>query len=321
MVAGVRITHPDKLMFPELGLTKLDIARYYESVAPRMMPHVRGRPLTLVFCPTGVGDGCTYLRHAKVWGPKAIRRVKIREKTKVGEYMVVDTIEALVSLAQMNVMEIHTWNSTVDHLEKPDRIVLDLDPGSRVKWTSVVSAARRVREVLSRLRLDAWVETTGGRGLHVVVPIVPERSWSQCLEFARAIAALMVEEDSDRYTSDFRKQGREDKILIDYLRNNRTNTSICAFSVRARAGAPVSVPMEWNDLRPLLQPAKLNVTAIDRFYTGRRCVRSYWRTRDSDYNSPREDSRYRGNDLPRQTSGRGGTGTRPRCDDLFARPA
>jgi bifunctional non-homologous end joining protein LigD len=207
--------------------------------------------------------------------------VKIREKTKVGEYMVVDTVEALVSLAQMNVMEIHTWNSTVEHLEQPDRIVLDLDPGDHVTWSDVVAAAKRVREVLSRLRLDAWVKTTGGRGLHVVVPIVPEHSWSRCLEFARAIALLMVEQDPDRYTSNFRKQGREGKILIDYLRNNRTNTSICAFSVRARSGAPVSVPIEWKDLRPPLEPAQLGITSLAEILRRRRsdAWRGYWQTR------------------------------------------
>ena len=127
VVSAVRITHPDKLMFPELGLTKIDIARYYDFVAARMLPHLAGRPLTLVFCPSGVGEGCTYLRHSKIWGPRAIKRVKIREKTKIGEYMVVDSVEGLISLAQMNVMEIHTWNSTVDRLEQPDRIVIDLE--------------------------------------------------------------------------------------------------------------------------------------------------------------------------------------------------
>src|SRR5688572_16236863 len=111
-------------MFPELGLSKLDIAQYYADVGRWMLPHLKGRPLTLVFCPTGVGEGCRYLRHTKVWGPKAIRRVRIQEKTKVGEYMVVDTLEGLVSLAQMNVLEIHTWNSTMDRVDQPDRIVL-----------------------------------------------------------------------------------------------------------------------------------------------------------------------------------------------------
>lgn len=281
VVAGVRISHPDKLMFPELGLTKLDIARYYESVGHVMLPHLKGRPLTLVFCPTGVGEGCTYLRHSKVWGPKAIRRVKIQEKTKVGEYMVVDTLEGLVSLAQMNVLEIHTWNSTVEHLEQPDRIVLDLDPGTRVTWPQVIAAAKDVRKMLASINLKAWVKTTGGRGLHVVVPLVPDAEWSECLEFAHALANILVEQAPDIYTTDFRKTGRDDKILIDYLRNNRTNTSICAFAVRARAGAPVSMPIDWADLKPSLKPDRFTVLSV-RNFVGRRRVdpwRDYPRAR------------------------------------------
>jgi bifunctional non-homologous end joining protein LigD len=270
VVGGVRITHPEKLMFPELGLTKLDVAKYYASVGRWMLPHLRGRPLTLVFCPTGVGKGCTYLRHTKLWGPKPIRRVKIQEKTKIGEYMVVDTLEALVSLAQMNVLEIHTWNSAVDHLERPNRVVLDLDPGDEVTWARVVTAARAVRKTLAALGLRAWIKTTGGRGLHVVVPIVPENEWSDCLEFARAIAAVMVDHDPARYTMDFRKAGREDKILIDYLRNNRTNTSVCAFSVRARDRGPVSMPIDWVDLKASLAPERFNVRTVPGYLAKRR---------------------------------------------------
>ena len=271
IVAGVRITHPDKLMFPRLGLTKLDIAKYYESIAERMLPHLKGRPLTLVFCPTGVGEGCTYLRHTKLWGPKAIRRVKIQEKTKLGEYMVVDNLEGLISLAQMNVLEIHTWNTTVDHLEQPDRIVLDLDPGKDVTWPQVATAAKEVRKLLAAAGLRSWIKTTGGRGLHVVVPIVPDCDWSECLEFARAIASLMEEEHPATYTTDFRKAGRDNKILVDYLRNNRTNTSICAFAVRAREGAPVSMPIGWGDLKPSLDPGRFNVGTA-RAHAARRRV-------------------------------------------------
>jgi bifunctional non-homologous end joining protein LigD len=281
VVAGVRITHPDKLMFPELGLTKLDIAKYYESVGTRMLPHLKGRPLTLVFCPTGVAKGCTYLRHTKVWGPKAIRRVKIQEKTKIGEYMVVDTLEGLVSLAQMNVLEIHTWNSVIDRVEQPDRIVLDLDPGHQVTWPQVIAAARQVQKVLTTAGLKAWLKTTGGRGLHIVVPLAPTRDWSECLEFSRAIAEVMVEHDPSMYTTDFRKAGRERKILIDYLRNNRTNTSICAFSVRAREGAPVSMPIAWADLKPLLKPERFTVTSTQTYLTRRRDDpwREYWKSK------------------------------------------
>jgi bifunctional non-homologous end joining protein LigD len=269
IVAGVRITHPDKLMFPELGLTKLDIAKYYESIGARMLPHLKGRPLTLVFCPTGVGKGCTYLRHTKVWGPKAIRRVKIQEKTKVGEYMVVDTLEGLVSLAQMNVLEIHTWNSVIDRVEQPNRIVLDLDPGQQITWPQVIAAAKQVQKLLMTVGLKAWLKTTGGRGLHVVVPLAPNHDWSECLEFAHAIAQVMVEHDPTMYTTDFRKAGRERKILIDYLRNNRTNTSICAFSVRARDGAPVSMPIAWADLKASLKPQRFTVVSSPAYLARR----------------------------------------------------
>jgi bifunctional non-homologous end joining protein LigD len=268
-------------MFPGLGLTKLDIARYDEFVAPLMLPHLRGRPLTLVFCPSGVGEGCRYLRHSKVWGPRVIRRVKIQEKTKVGEYMVVDSIEGLISLAQMNVMEIHTWNATVDALEKPDRLVLDLDPGRNVKWPQVIAGAKLLRTMLSALGLKTWIKTTGGRGLHVVVPIVPEHDWSYCLEFARAVASLMAERDASRYTTDFRKAGRENKILVDYLRNNRTNTSICAYSVRAREGAPVSMPIAWRDLTPALRPERFSVKTVRSYLARRRADpwQDFWRTK------------------------------------------
>jgi bifunctional non-homologous end joining protein LigD len=281
VVAGVRITHADKLMFPDLGLTKGDIAAYYAAIGRWMLPHLRGRPLTLVFCPTGVGKGCTYLRHTKVWGPSAIRRVKIQEKTKVGEYMIVDTLEALVSLAQMNVLEIHTWNSTIDRVDQPDRIILDLDPGKRVTWAQVVAAAKDVRALLTAVRLKTWVKTTGGRGLHVVLPIVADHDWSECLEFARAIANLMVEQRPERYTTDFRKAGRDDKILIDYLRNNRTNTSICAFSVRTRAGAPVSMPIDWADLTASLKPQRFTVQSAAAYLAKRRVDpwRDYWKSK------------------------------------------
>ncbi|HZL92483.1 MAG TPA: non-homologous end-joining DNA ligase, partial [Vicinamibacterales bacterium] len=225
-VAGIGISHSDRLIYPDLGITKIQLARYYEAVGPWMLPHVARRPLTLVHCPGGVAAPCNYLRHAKAWGPNALRRVRIREKTKVGEYLVADSIEALVSLAQMGIVEIHTWNSTDDDVEHPNRIILDLDPGPEVTWHQVVTAARLVRDVLTTLGLASWAKTTGGRGLHVVVPVKPERDWSVCLAFARDVAEAIARTDAELYTTTFAKAGREDKLLIDYLRNNRTNTSV-----------------------------------------------------------------------------------------------
>ena len=247
-VAGVRLSHPDRVIYPDVGLTKRDIARYYERIEAWIVPHVQGRPLTLVHCPEGIGGPCRYLKHASAWGPSALRRVKIREKTKTGEYLVADSLAAVVALAQMNIVEIHTWNSTADDVECPNRLVWDLDPGPDVTWPQTVAAARLLREVLDTLELASWVKTTGGRGLHVVVPITPTLNWAECLTFARGVGELLVRATPALYTTSFPKRGRERKILIDYLRNNRTNTSICAYSPRARPGAPVSVPVAWEEL-------------------------------------------------------------------------
>src|SRR5438094_1358721 len=160
VVAGVGISHPDRVLFPDPKTTKLDLAHYYESVADWLLPHVVDRPLTLVRCPTGVGaasgkrgDECFFMKHSKVWAPPALRRVRVREKTKIGEYLIADSIAALVSLVQMDVLEIHTWNSKFTHVERPDRLVIDLDPGDGVGWPAIVDAARLVRKMLGGLDL------------------------------------------------------------------------------------------------------------------------------------------------------------------------
>ena len=247
-VAGVRISHPDRLIYPDLAISKMQLARYYERIADWIVPHVAGRPLTLVHCAAGIAAPCTFLKHAKAWGPSALRRVRIQEKTKLGEYLVADSIEAVVSLAQMGIVEIHTWNSTADDIERPNRLVWDLDPGPHVSWKQVVRGAEFVRDVLQTLGVTSWVKTTGGRGLHVVVPLKRKRPVSECLTFSRAVSEAIAKTDPRSYTTAFAKAGRERQILIDYLRNNRTNTSVCAFSPRVRADATVSMPLGWDDL-------------------------------------------------------------------------
>jgi bifunctional non-homologous end joining protein LigD len=278
-VAGVRISHPDRVIYPDLGLSKIQLARYYEEIAAWIMPHVAGRPLTLLHCPSGLAAPCNYLRHAKAWGPSALRRVKIREKTKVGEYLVADSIEAVVSLAQMGIVEIHTWNSTIDDLERPNRIVWDLDPGPAVTRPQVVQAAGLVRTVLETLGLASWVKTTGGRGLHVVAPIEPGRDVAECLAFSRGVSDAITRTDPRLYTTRFPKLGRERKILIDYLRNNRTNTSICAYSPRARPGAAVSAPLEWTGLAAAREPWTLPTTAARLKRLRRDPWAGYWTCR------------------------------------------
>src|SRR5215203_3638103 len=192
VVAGVRISHPDRLIYGDLGISKIQLARYYEEIADWIVPHVEGRPLTLVHCPAGLAEPCIFLKHAKAWGPSALRRVKIQEKTKVGEYLVADSLEAVVSLAQMGIVEIHTWNSIAEDVDRPNRIVWDLDPGPSVTWKQVGKAARVVRDVLLTLGLQSWVKTTGGRGLHVVAPLTPQRTVAECLQFSRAVGEAIV---------------------------------------------------------------------------------------------------------------------------------
>ena len=275
-------------MFPGAGAAKVDLARYYDAIAPWMLPHLVDRPLTLVLCPGGIpaagarkGADCLFMKHAKAWGPSAIRRVRIQEKNKIGEYLIADSLEALISLVQMNAIEIHTWNSRFKTLERPDRIVVDLDPGLDVPWSAVVSAARLVRALLSALPLESFVKTTGGRGLHVVVPLVPEASWSACLDFARALAKVLVRAQPNLFTDQFAKHTRDAKVLVDYLRNNRTNTSIAAFSTRARPDATVSAPLSWRELSAERTPEAFTIATMpDRVRRLRRDPwNAYWSSR------------------------------------------
>lgn len=262
-IAGVHVSHPDRIVFPELGLTKLDLVRYYEAVAEHMLPHLRGRPLTLKQCAPDASQ-CRYLRHSGTTAPpKNVRVVKIQEKTKVGDYMIVDDESALIALAQRNILEFHTWNATIDRLEDPNRLVFDLDPGPDVTWRDVVEAARLMRQTLQDIGLDSWIKTTGGRGIHIVVPIRPT-PWDVCLEFARTVTSAIAERDPKRYTTRFAKAGRERQILLDYLRNNRTNTSVAAYSARARPHASVSMPLHWEELSARTKPERWTILTAPR---------------------------------------------------------
>jgi len=275
-------------MFPARRETKLDLARYYETIEPWILPHLIDRPLTLVRCPTGVnaaspkkGAECFFMKHSKVWAPPAIRRVRIREKTKLGEYLIADSIAALVGLVQMDILEVHTWNSRFSDIEHPDRVVIDLDPGEDVGWPAIVDAAKLVKQLLTVLDLASFVKTTGGRGIHVVVPLTPHADWTECLEFARAFAQALVRRQPALFTERFAKAGRDDKILVDYLRNNRTNTSIAAFSSRARPEAPVSVPLAWGELSDAKTPERFTIASVPGRLTRLRRDpwREYWTAR------------------------------------------
>jgi bifunctional non-homologous end joining protein LigD len=258
VVAGIRLTHPERVLYPDLGLTKLALARFYEAIAEWIVPHLAGRPLSLVRCPSGLGS-CFYVKHATTADPDVLRRIPIRERKKASEYVVAEGLPGVIALVQMSVLEIHTWNVTAGRLEKPDRVIIDLDPGPEVPWPQVIEAARLVRTVFATLGLASFVKTTGGKGLHVVVPLTPERDWDACLAFARGVSEFIARQDPTRYTTAFPKKGRERKILLDYLRNHRGSTAVAAFSTRAREGAPVSVPIAWDELGPRLTSDRFTV--------------------------------------------------------------
>jgi bifunctional non-homologous end joining protein LigD len=248
LVAGVRISHPERVVFAEAGVTKERLARYYERVADRMLPHLAGRPLSLVRCPEGSGGECFYVKHAGPWTPKDARRVRIQERTKKAEYVTVDTVGALVGLVQMGTLELHTWNAQADDLERPDRIVFDLDPGPGVVWDRVRAAAREVRERLARLDLESFLKTTGGKGLHVVVPLRPAAGWDDCWALSQAVADAMERDAPRAFVTEMAKSKRQGRIFIDTARNRRGSTSVAAFSTRARPIGSVSLPISWEEL-------------------------------------------------------------------------
>jgi bifunctional non-homologous end joining protein LigD len=261
-VAGVRLTHPDRVLYPEQGITKRDLALFYESIADWIMPHLAGRPTTLVRCPEGAHEKCFYQKHTGYWAPETLRRVKIREAKKIGEYLVVDDLPGLIGLVQIGILEIHTWNSIADRLEQPDRLVFDLDPDPSVPWERVLDAARRVRARLEELGLASFVKTTGGKGLHVVMPFRPRPGWDAAASFAEAVATGLAAEEPRAYTAQMSKALRKGKIFIDYMRNYRGATSVAAYSTRARAGAPVSVPLRWDELGPDLRNDTYTVASV-----------------------------------------------------------
>ena len=247
-VAGIRLTHPDRVLYPEQGITKRDLALYYQQIADWIMPHVENRPLTLVRCPEGYKKQCFYQRHARESVDTAIHSIPVKEGKAAASYLYIDSLPGLVALVQMGVLELHSWGSRTERLEQPDRIIFDLDPDPSVSWKTLCAAAQDMRSRLSELKLETFVKTTGGKGLHLVVPIVPKQDWNFVKDFSSAVAQSMVRAAPERFTATMSKSQRKGKIFIDYLRNARTASAVCAYSPRARAGAPVSMPVRWEEL-------------------------------------------------------------------------
>ncbi len=257
---GVRLTHPDRVYYPGLGFTKLDLALYYVSIADAVLPHLEGRPLTLVRCPEGVGGETFYQKNAGFWTPPQVRRFAVSGKGE--EHLFVDSVAGLVALAQAGILEIHPWNSRVARIELPDQVIFDLDPDEALPFSRVATAARRVRALLTELGLESFVKTTGGKGLHVCVPLQPEHGWEELEEFTRAVALRLARDEPQAFTANMAKAHRKGKVYVDYLRNVRGANAVGVYSTRAREGAPVSVPVEWNELDRLSGATDFTVAEV-----------------------------------------------------------
>lgn len=261
--ASYPLTNPDKVLYPEQGITKREVLDYYALVAPRLLPHVANRPLTLVRCPNGYDKKGFFQKHPGKTQLPGMRSIAIREKEGKSPYSVIDDELGLFSLVQLGALELHTWGSRADDFEHPDLLVFDLDPDPSVGYQAVIDAALTIRGVFEQAKLETFVKTTGGKGLHVCVPIAAELDFTQAKDFTEHLSRAIAERSPELYVVTQAKAARKGKIFIDYLRNGRGATFIAPYSTRAREGAPIAVPLEWDELSPKLPPSHFNLRNIE----------------------------------------------------------
>ncbi|MCS3809744.1 DNA ligase D [Xanthomonas sp. 4461] len=251
---GITITHPERVVFPALGISKGDVAEYYRAVAPLVLAEIARRPLSLLRCPDGAGGDCFFQKHEGRHLGTHIKAIPLQQKSGTEDYIYVEDAAGLLELVQMNALELHPWGSRTDDAEHPDRLVFDLDPGDGVSWADVVAAARDIRAKLRSAGLESAVRLSGGKGLHVVVPIVPDAGWEQARDFCEAFAQALATQAPERYVATMSKAKRHGVIFVDWLRNGRGNTSVCSWSLRAREKATVAVPLRWEELGKISGP-------------------------------------------------------------------
>ncbi|MBC8013080.1 MAG: DNA ligase D [Methyloceanibacter sp.] len=248
---GITLTNPDRVLFPDIDLTKLDLARYYETVAPYTLPYVVRRPISLVRCPEGYTKECFFQRHSMKGMSKAIKEVPIPGGESKKKYLYIDDESGLFGLVQIGVLEFHDWGVSLDHIGEPDRLVFDLDPDEGLPLPTLKAAVIEVRDFLADLGFKSFLKSTGGKGFHLVAPLTPKLGWAEVKAFGKAIADALVSARPDRYTANPLKKTREGKIFVDYLRNQRGGSAIVNYSTRAKAGAPVACPLRWDELKGL----------------------------------------------------------------------
>jgi bifunctional non-homologous end joining protein LigD len=258
----VKLSNPDKLLYPESGITKRDLARFYETIGDWILPHLRQRPLTLVRCPNGWDKACFYQKHPDAKVDAVIERVTVQESSGATLYMMANSVQAVVALLQMGALELHPFGSSAPKLDCPDRLIFDFDPDDAVSWKTLVEGVQLLKTLLDELNLQSFVKTTGGKGLHVVVPIRPAFGWDDIKNFTKSIAELLVRSFPDRFVATVTKSKRTGRTFVDYLRNAEGATAVAAYSLRARRNAPVATPIAWDELARDVRHDYFNVKNI-----------------------------------------------------------
>jgi bifunctional non-homologous end joining protein LigD len=251
-----RMTHPDKVIDRESGLTKQQLVTYYAEAASHILPHIADRPLSIVRCPSGTAAKCFFQKHVKPGLPKGIRSVEIvdRKSGKPEPYITLSDAAVIPELGQLNVLELHPWGAPSSDFEHPDRIIFDLDPDTSIEWKTLAATASEVRARLQKLGLESFLKSTGGKGLHIVAPMQCEHDWPTVKEFAHRFVLAMEAENPSLYITKMTKAARAGRIYLDYLRNERGATAVAPYSPRSRGGVPVSVPMAWSELKAEAPP-------------------------------------------------------------------
>jgi bifunctional non-homologous end joining protein LigD len=251
IVDGIKVSNPERVVDAVSGVTKLELVRYYESVAEWMLPHLKGRPTSLVRGPNGIGGELFYQKHLNEQSVVEVRELPASLWPGHPSLIEVPTRKALVAAAQMNVIEFHTWNAVERKITCPDRVIFDLDPGEGVPWQHMQEAALLVNGMLAELRLQSWLKTSGGKGLHIVVPLTPRENWDTVKAFSEKVVQHLAKVIPQRFVAKSGAANRVGRIFVDYLRNSHGATTAAAYSARSRPGLGVSMPIAWDDLSAL----------------------------------------------------------------------